>query len=379
MFIYLDNSATTVPYPEVMDVYNQASKEYYGNPSSLHKIGSEADKVLRSAREVAANVLHIFPDEIIFTAGGTEGNNMAIQGVAYRYRERGKHLITTQIEHASVLNTFKHLESEGYSVTYLPVDRNGHVAVTEVEAAIRKDTILVSIMHVNSEVGVVQPIAAIGDIVKKHPKIIFHVDAVQSFGKIPLHIKKWGIDLLTLSGHKFHGPKGAGLLYKAEKVALQPLFFGGGQEFGLRSGTQNVPQIIAFTKALRMSAERQSHFNEQVGRLRERLWGGLETIHEAVINSPKEGAPHIVNVSFIGIKPEVMLHALEKRGILVSTKSACSSKEQKTSHVLEAMHVPVQQAQSALRFSLSSFTTEREIDATIVAIKQCVIELHGIA
>lgn len=363
----------------MIDVYSKALQEYYGNPSSLHQIGVQADKVLASAREMAASLLEVLPEEIIFTTGGTESNNMAILGAVQSYRNRGKHLITTQIEHSSVLNTFTELQNRGFDVTYLPVDRNGVISVSDLEKALRPDTILVSIMHVNSEIGSIQPIAAIGELLERYPKIIFHVDAVQSFAKIALHPKKWAIDLLSISGHKFHGPKGTGLLYKSKKISLAPIQFGGGQEYGLRSGTQNVPGIIAFTKAMRLSKERQVFFETEVRVLRERLWQGLQAVQEVSINSPQDGAPHILNISVDGIKAEVMLHALEKRGIMVSTRSACSSKEEKISYVLEAIQLPRDKAISALRISLSSFTTAEEIDKTIHAIKQCIIELKGIA
>lgn len=375
MVIYLDNSATTFPYPEVIDVYHKALHDYYGNPSSLHRIGSEADQVLQGARKVIANLLQVLPEEIIFTSGGTEGNNMAIQGVAHQYKSRGKHIITSQIEHASVLHTCQHLERLGFDVTYLPVNADGVVSVEDVKDAMRPDTILVSIMHVNSEIGSIQPIREIGALLAQYPKVIFHVDAVQSIAKLPVKPKEWGIDLLTISGHKFHGPKGTGALYKAKHIQLQPVVFGGGQEFGYRSGTQNVPGIIAFTKAFRISMERQSHFQQSVGELRQYLWRKLAGINRIVINSPREGAPHILNISVMGIKPEVMLHALEKRGVMVSTRSACSSKEEKISHVLQALHLPYERAASALRLSLSSFNTKEEMDRTVEAIQDCIREL----
>ncbi len=379
MMIYLDNSATTKPYTEVIEVYTKALQEYYGNPSSLHQLGANAAKVLQAAREVSANLLQVSPEEIIFTTGGTEGNNLAILGVAFQYSRRGKHLITSQIEHSSVLHTFRYLEQQGFEVTYLPVDHQGHISITDVEKALRSDTTLVSIMHVNSEIGTIQPIAEIGKLLSKRPKTIFHVDAVQSYAKIPVSPKSWGIDLLTVSGHKLHGPKGTGLLYKAEKIRLQPLQYGGGQENGLRSGTENVPGIIAFTKAMRMSSERQRQFETEVGSLRKRLWQGLEAIPDVTINSPQIGVPHILNFSVPGIKPEVMLHALEEKGIYVSTKSACSSKEESISHVLQAIDLPIDRSKSALRISLSSFNTVTEIDYTLEKIKEMIIELKEIA
>lgn len=375
MVIYLDNSATTLPYPEVIDVYYKALQEYYGNPSSLHRIGSNANQVLQGARKVISNLLQVSPEEIIFTSGGTEGNNMAIQGVAYQYKSRGRHIITSQIEHASVLYTCQHLEKNGFEVTYLPVNSEGVVSIDDIKHALRPDTILVSVMHVNSEIGSIQPIREIGALLKQYPKVLFHVDAVQSIAKIPVWPKEWGIDLLTISGHKFHGPKGTGALYKAKHVQLQPIVIGGGQEFGLRSGTQNVPGIIAFTKAFRISMERQPQFQQSVGRMRQYLWDKLHSIDRITINSPIEGAPHIINISIVGIKPEVMLHALEKRQVMVSTRSACSSKEEKISHVLQALHLPYERAASAIRLSLSSFNTMEEMDRVVEAIQESICEL----
>jgi cysteine desulfurase len=376
--IYLDNSATTQPYAEVVDTYAKALQQYYGNPSSLHHVGIEAEKMLAAARQIAADLLQVERDEIFFTSGGTEGNNLALFGVAREYAKRGKHLIVSQVEHSSVLEVFRQLEKEGFEVTYLPVDRHGRISIRDLEQAIREDTILVSIMCVNNEIGTIQPIAEIGTILSKHPKVHFHVDAVQAFGKIPVIPKAWRVDLLTLSGHKFHGPKGTGLLYKSKKTRLHPLMIGGGQEEGVRPGTQNVPGIIAFTKAMRISAENTLKFGKEVGHLRELLWQGIENIPGLFINSPKDGAPHILNFSAPGIKAEVLLHSLEEKGIFVSTKSACSSKEESISHVLEAIKLPKERAKSAIRVSLSRFNTKEEIEYVVLTLRDTIEKLKRI-
>lgn len=327
--IYFDNGATTAPYREVVEVQAKVMETYFGNPSSLHTVGSEAGKVLDQSREVAAGQLGVKASEIVFTSGGTESNNAAIKGTAYAYRNRGNHLITTGVEHASVYQVCRQLEARGFDVTYVPVGSDGRVSLEEIERSLRDDTILVSVMHVNNELGAVQPVKEIGSVLKRFPKIVFHVDAVQSFGKVPFDIRGWGIDLLSLSGHKFHGPRGAGVLYVREGLQIEPLLAGGGQEHGLRSGTQHLPGIVALTKAMRMTKENEKDHISHLLKLKRRLVEGIQSEAYAVINSPldeERSAPHIVNVSFPGIKAEVLLHALEEKDIFVSTRSACSSK-----------------------------------------------------
>lgn len=369
--IYLDNSATTPPYPEVVDVVQKAMLSYFGNPSSLHQKGVEAENLLKQARTVSAQALQCKPSEIIFTSGGTEGNNAAIKGVAFQYQSRGKHVITTAVEHPSVYDAFGQLESFGFEVTYLPVNREGRVSLQDVKQAIRPDTILVSIMHVNNELGTIQPIGEIGTFLKLHPRILFHVDAVQSFGKVPFKMKNWGIDLLTLSAHKFHGPRGTGILAKREGIALMPLLAGGGQEGGYRSGTENIPGIAGLAKAIRMTAESQGKTMIHLQKLIQELRLGLETIPECVINTPQNGsAPHIMNISFPGMKAEVLVHALEEHGIMVSTKSACSSKVQEPSRVLLATGVKREQAISSIRVSLGAATQMEEIQLFLKGLKE---------
>ncbi|GAB7388931.1 cysteine desulfurase family protein [Bacillaceae bacterium] len=363
--IYFDNSATTVPYPEVVKVVGEVMEKYFANPSSLHYKGGEAEKLLAKTRQVVAEQLGVKAGEIVLTSGGSESNNTAIKGVAWQYRNRGKHLITSQVEHASVYEAVKQLEELGYEVTYLPVDRWGRVSAADVGKALREDTILVSIMHVNSELGTIQPLEEIGRLLKERPKVLFHVDAVQSFGKIPLDIRGWGIDLLSLSAHKFHGPRGAGILFVREGVKLFPLIAGGGQEGGMRAGTENLPGFVGLAKAMRMNMDTFPERVSRLRRLRDRLLRGLREIPGCVVNTPESealAAPHIVNVSFPGLKAEVLLHALEEKGILVSTKSACSSKLDRPSRVLAATGMAEERAKSALRISFSAENTESEVD-----------------
>ncbi|MGO0062252.1 cysteine desulfurase family protein [Brevibacillus fluminis] len=369
--IYLDNSATTPPYPEVVDVVQKAMLSFFGNPSSLHQKGVEAENLLKQARMVSAQALQCKPSEIIFTSGGTEGNNAAIKGVAFQYQSRGKHIITTAVEHPSVYDAAGQLETFGFDVTYLPVDHDGRVSLESLQQAIRPDTILVSIMHVNNELGTIQPIKEIGTFLKLHPRILFHVDAVQSFGKVPFKMKEWGIDLLTLSAHKFHGPRGVGILAKREGVTLHPLLAGGGQESGNRSGTENIPGIAGLAKALRMTGETQAKSIAHMQKLAEVLRAGLMEIPECVINTPQTGsAPHIMNISFPGMKAEVLVHALEEHGIMVSTKSACSSKAQEPSRVLLAAGIKREQAIASIRISLSGQTSLEEINLFVSGLRE---------
>ncbi|WP_342404324.1 cysteine desulfurase family protein [Brevibacillus sp. FSL K6-2834] len=369
--IYFDNSATTRPHPQVIEVVKRAMETYFGNPSSLHQKGLEAENVLKQARLVAAQYLGCKPSEILFTSGGTESNNAAIKGVAFQYQGRGKHIVTTSIEHPAVYDVCKQLESFGFSVTFLPVDRDGRVSVEDVKKAVRDDTILVSVMHVNNELGTIQPIAEIGEWLKQFPKTLFHVDAVQSFGKLPLRVKEWGIDLASISAHKFHGPRGTGILFKREGLIIQPLLMGGGQEGGFRSGTENLPAVAGMAKAIRMLAEEGKRDADRLSELTGHLREGLSSISGCVINTPAEGsAPHIVNVSFPGMKAEVVLHALEERGFLVSTKSACSSKADEPSRVLTATGMDREQALSAIRISLGRENTAEEVEKFIAAVRE---------
>lgn len=376
--IYLDNSATTRPDPAVVESFQKSSEKFFANPSSLHQLGGTAEKLLHTARQQAASILQTDPGEILFTSGGTEGNNIAIKGIAFEHQERGKHIITSAVEHPSVEETVFSLEKFGFEITVLPVSEEGVVSVSDVEEAIREDTILVSIMHVNNETGAIQPVEAIGEVLKKYPKLFFHVDAVQSIGKVPLDIKGAGIDLCTFSGHKIHGLKGTGLLYVNKQTALFPLFHGGGQERGLRSGTENVAGAVSFVKALRLIGENYKQKYHLLVKMHDFLWEEMEKIDGVIINSPKEGAPHILNVSVPGIKPEVIIHMLGEQGIYISTKSACSSKEKDESKILAACGLPREIAISGLRISLSYHNTMEEMEKTVKALKEAVHQFNEV-
>lgn len=361
--IYLDYSATTPPYEEVLETVMKVSRLFFANPSSLHRLGAEAERLLSECRRQAALLLNVNAEEIIFTSGGSEGNNLAIKGTAERFQSRGKHIITTQVEHPSVLNTCRQLEQSGYIVTYLPVDGKGKIKLNDLRHAIRKDTILVSIIHVNNETGAVQPVKEIGNLLKEYPRLFFHVDHVQGIGKVPIDFKQCGIDLCTLSGHKFHGPKGTGLLYCRNGIELTPLINGGGQENGKRSGTENLAGVAGMVKALRITLENGRVKREMIKNTFTRLRNCVSNLSGITIHTPqKDAAPHILNVSLHGVLAEVLIHALEKEEIYISTKSACSSKQSEPSKVLTAMGVSDKEALEAVRISLSFDTTTDEID-----------------
>lgn len=375
LMIYLDNSATTHPREEVLQSFQKAADVYFANPSSVHRLGSEAERLLQHSRNQAARLLDLDPHEIVFTSGGTEGNNMAIKGVALKHQSRGKHLITTKVEHPSVMESFQALESLGFEVTYLSVNKDGRVDPEDVKAALRDDTILVSVMSVNNEIGTVQPIEQIGSLLKKHPKIFFHVDHVQGLGKIDLPIKSYGIDLCTLSGHKIHGLKGTGALLVQNHVSLFPLLHGGGQEHEGRAGTENLPGIVAFVKALRLLLEARHAHLALLKKHHNILWKGLSQMKRVVINSAEDGAPHIINFSIPGLKPEVVIHALGEKGIYISTKSACSSKESDVSAILEACNLDRELTTSALRVSLSYLNKDLELKTFLTVLNETIEQL----
>ncbi len=368
MEVYLDNSATTRSFDEVAALMTQIMCEDYGNPSSLHRKGVQAEKYVRYAKDVIARNLKVNEKEIFFTSGGTESDNLALRGCAYANCRSGRHLITTQIEHPAILQTMKHLEEEGFRVTYLPVDEKGCIRLEDLERAITGETILVSIMHTNNEVGSLQPVAQAGALIKRmNPKILFHVDAVQGYGKFRIYPKKMKIDLLSVSGHKIHGPKGVGFLYVNEKTKIMPIVFGGGQQNGIRSGTENVPGIAGMAKAIETI---YSNLDEEVDglyRIKKAFVEGIRKIDDVVINGhPDEtGAPHVVSVSVKGIRSEVLLHALEDKGIYVSAGSACSAHKPQPSATLRAMGIPQELLGSTIRFSFSIFTTMEEINYTL--------------
>lgn len=374
MEVYLDNSATTKCLPEVAALMTHIMCEDYGNPSSMHRKGVESEKYVRYAKEVIAKCMKVQEKEILFTSGGTESDNIALIGGAYANYRAGRHIITTRIEHPAVLQTCAYLEEQGFAVTYLPVDTNGVIRLADLEKAMTKNTILVSIMHTNNEVGAVQPIEQAGELIKRmNPNTLFHVDAVQGFGKFRIYPKRMHIDLLSVSAHKIHGPKGVGFLYINEKAKVRPIIFGGGQQRGMRSGTENVPGIAGMAKAIEeIFVDFEPKINYLYG-IKERFVKGVSAMDGIRINGPsgRDGAPHVVSVSIQGIRSEVMLHALEDKGIYVSAGSACSSNKPSVSATLKAIGVEKQYLDSTLRFSFSLYTTEAEIDYTV----RCMNEL----
>lgn len=377
--IYFDNSATTKPYKEVLDSFVTVSSEYFGNPSSLHSFGGQAEKLLSQAREQVADLLKVKPNEIYFTSGGTESNNLAIKGAALANRKRGRHIITSSIEHPSVLSAVGQLAEEGFDITCLPVDSSGRVSVQDVQNALRKDTVLVSIMHVNNEVGTIQPIKEIGECLKQHPTVLFHVDGVQAIGKVPVSLYDSRVDFYAASAHKFHGLKGTGVLFIRDGVRITPLFSGGNQERNLRSGTENVAGAVAAAKALRMTLAKSETGIGRMKKVQSLIRAGLTKIEGIQINTPIENsAPHIVNFSLVGIKSEVFIHALEQKGIYVSTTSACSSKKKVASTTLLAMGAQESLAESAIRISLSFDNSEEEALTVIETIEKTVKQLRKV-
>ena len=378
MEIYLDNSATTKVYPEVAQFMTKVMCEDYGNPSSMHTKGLEAEKYIKDSKDIFSKILKCEPKNIYFTSGGTESDNLAIIGSAQAYKRRGKHLITTKIEHPAVLNSFMYLEGEGFEVTYLPVNELGVVNPEDLKAALRDDTILVSVMHTNNEIGSLMPIEEIGKIIKeKNPEIIFHVDAVQGFGKAQIVPKKMGIDLLSVSSHKIHGPKGMGVLYVGDKVRLLPISYGGGQQGGLRSGTENVPGIAGMGLAAKKIYENLAADTDRMYALKEMLIKGALEFGNVKANGVsgdlsdlRQTAPHIVSLSFEGIRAEVLLHALEDKGIYVSAGSACSTHKPEPSATLKAIGLEKELLDCTLRFSMSELTDEDEIKQTLKALEE---------
>lgn len=376
--IYLDNCATTIPDKSVVNSFERVTSQYFANASSIHKLGGEVEQLYVKARQQAANLLHVNESEIIFTSGGTEGNNIAIKGIAFEHQARGKHIITTEIEHASVFNTCQSLEAHGFEVTYLPVNEDGVISVRQLEDSIRDDTILISVMHVNNETGAIQPIEEIGQIAKKYPKLFFHVDAVQSLGKVPLNLTEAQIDLCTYSGHKIHGLKGTGIIYVKDGISLFPLFHGGGQEFDVRSGTENVAGNVSFVRALRLILEQMAQNGERLSMLKNKVIDMLKYNHLVMINTPINSAPHIINLSVPGFKPETVINKLSEQEIFISTQSACSSKQLEKSRVLAASGFTEERAISGLRISLSYHTTEKEIDTFVTEFERVLTELKHI-
>lgn len=381
MEAYLDNSATTRCLESVKDIMVETMMSDYGNPSSRHQKGVDAEQYLKQAKETIAKTLKVNEKEIFFTSGGTESDNWALIGAAMANKRAGMHLITTAVEHPAVLQPMSYLEEMGFRVTYLPVNEYGEISLWNLQEAICDDTILVSIMYVNNELGTVEPVEEAARLIKeKNPKTLFHVDAIQAYGKFRIHPKKMGIDMLSVSGHKIHGPKGIGFLYVNEKVKIRPLILGGGQQKGMRSGTDNVPGAAGLGKA---AEEAYKDFDEKityVKNLKQHFIEGLKDMDGVILQGQNKkaasgeemGAPHIVSVSFRGVRSEVLLHALEEKGIYISSGSACSSnKKLPVSSVLKEIHVEKDLLESTVRFSFSSYTTQEEID-------YCLEQLHQI-
>lgn len=383
MECYLDNSATTRVSDPVVDIMTKIMKEDFGNPSSKHMKGVESEWYLKNARETIAGILKVNEKDILFTSGGTESNNTALIGCAMANARKGRHIITTSIEHASVLEPLKFLEKEGFEITYLPVDADGHISLSELEAAIRPDTIMVSTILVNNEIGAVQDAAAIGKLIKKKdPAMIYHTDAVQAFGKMEIYPRKMNIDLLSVSGHKLHGPKGIGFLYINPNIKIRPMILGGGQQKGMRSGTDNVPGAAGLALAAEIAYRDLDKNRKHMEALKDRLTDGLLEIGKKLseegssvqirINSKKgsESAPHIVSCTFSPVKSEVLLHALEEKEIYVSSGSACSSNKPGLSGTLQSIGLTPKEADSTLRFSFCDTTAEEEIDHTLKALEE---------
>lgn len=365
--IYFDNAATTVPYDEVIEEVSSVMKNYFGNPSSAHKLGLIAERKLNEYREILAKTINATKEEIIFTSGGSESNSFLIRGFL---KEKG-HIITSNIEHPSILHLCKELELEGYRVTYLKVNNEGIIDLEEFKEALSKDTILVTLMYINNEIGSIQPIKEVGNILKDYSKVKFHVDAIQAYGKIKIDVKECNIDLMSCSGHKIHGPKGIGMAYMKKGLNPKPLIVGGAQEMGKRAGTENLASIGGFAKAGNMINLNIKDNYEKVLKIKESFIDGLKDIEGVKINSKisEFNSPYILNVSFKGLRGEVFLHMLEEKEIYVSTGSACSSKDKKYSHVLKAIELSNEEIEGAIRFSFNEFNTENEVNETLEIIK----------
>lgn len=382
MEVYLDNCATTKPREEVIDEINFMLKESYGNPSSLHRLGFNAEKKVEESREIISRFLNVNNDEIYFTSGGTESNNIAIQGLVNKNKKRGNHIITTEIEHPSVLNIFKYYESKGFDITYLKVDRFGFIDLNELEKSIKDSTILISIMLVNNEIGTIEPVGEIKKILnKKASNAYIHVDGIQALGKIPLELNKWSIDTFSFSGHKIHGPKGIGGLYIRKGTNISPIMHGGNQEREIRSGTENTLGIVGIGKAVEIVKNNFNKENKYVRELKNYMHEKIMTnIPEIKVNSllDESFSPYILNISFLGVRGEVLLHYLENKGIYVSTGSACSSHGKGKSHVLKAIGLNSDEIEGAIRFSLSYLNTKNDINYVVEELKKSVEDIRQI-
>lgn len=376
--IYFDNSATTKPNDAVLETYTKVASNYFANPSSLHRFGAKSKELLDATRKQIATMLGVLSEEIIFTSGGSEGNNLAIKGLAYSYKNRGNHIITSRIEHPSVRMVMEELESNGFRVTYLQVNKNGVIDLEELKAALTKETILISIMGVNNEVGSIQPLQEIGETIANREHTFFHVDFVQGIGKVPLEIGQMAIDLLTFSGHKFHALRGTGVLFKKKNVHLHPEILGGGQEMGYRSGTENLAGGVALAKALRLALENEQNTSELI-EIRDYLLSEIAYMPDMTVHTKKSvAAPHIICFSAKGHRGEVLVHALEKEDIYISTTSACSSKQKLASSTLKAMGVTDEEATGAVRVSLSYENRLSEAKIFIQKLQEIIENLNKV-
>lgn len=376
MGIYLDNSATTRPYPEVVQKVADVMKNTYGNPSSLHRMGIAAEKEVKAAKERIAATLRVNPGEIFFTSGGTEANNLAILGTAMA--NRGKHIISTPLEHPATMNTLNYLGEHGYRIDFIPVDNRGVLRLAEFEDMLSDDTVLVTAMIVNNEIGTLEPIEKLAKIIKQRGfGTYLHVDAVQGYCKVPFTAASLGADMITLSSHKIHGPKGMGALYIKKGTKIAPTVYGGGQQNGIRPGTENVPGIAGFGLAAEICHRQMPSSLPRMAALRERLMLGIEErVNNIIVNTPEIAAPHILNISFSGVKSEVLLHSLEAENIYVSSGSACSSHKKEPSYVLTSIGLNRKMIDGSIRFSLSEFTTEQEIDEVVETVARVVKQLR---
>jgi len=379
MKVYMDYAATTPIDPRVFKVMRPYFSKKFGNTMSLHSFGREAKKALEDSREKIAKVINANPSEIIFTSGATESNNLALKGIAFANKKKGKHLIVSSIEHHCVLDSARWLEKQGFEITYLKVDKHGLVDLAELEDSIREDTILVSIMHANNEIGTIEPIKEIGKICREKG-VYFHTDAAQSFGKIPIDVKKMNVDLLTASSHKIYGPKGVGFLFIREGVEIEPLLHGGGHEFGLRSSTVNVAGIVGFAEAAEIARKEMKMEAERLTKLRRKLERGVLKIKNSHLNGhPIKRLPNISNFWFDFIEGEALVMYLDQKGIAASTGSACSSESLEPSHVLLAIGLKPHQAQGSLRLSIGRFTTKKEVDYVLKVLPEVVERLRRIS
>lgn len=377
--IYFDNSATTKPYEEVVELISEISLENFANPSSLHSFGLRAEKIVEQARKTLAGTLHAKPEEVLFTSGGTEAINLALKGSADALKRMGRHILTSPTEHPASLESLKQLETLGFIIEYLAVDGDGRARLDDLKSRLRPDTILVNMMLVNNETGLIQPVQEASVIVKSNKGTVFHVDAVQGYGKVPMDVRTLMADLISISAHKIHGPKGVGLLFMRSGTRLNPLMTGGGQEKKLRSGTINVPGIAGFARAAAIKTERMDQDNARIQEVRLSLQKALEALLPGRIRmlSPSDGVPGILNIAFSGLKSEIILHALEMHEIYVSSGSACHSRQGGISHVLKAMNIPPQWADGAIRFSFSGDNTVEEAQTCVATLAEVLKPMIG--